>query len=172
MQNDFIDGVLGSDDARAIVPKVKEKIKEYQDNGDRIIFTQDTHYDYEFSIGEDITFSVENKMIPPHCLYGTNGWNIPEDIDVKNATHLRKNSFGSSLLCYEFFDDEATDTIEIIGLCTDICVISNALMLRSDCLCCRIIVDASCCAGTTPEKHCAALDVMESCLIEVINKGE
>lgn len=160
MQNDFIDGALGTKEAVAIVPRVKQKIEEYQKRGDRIIFTRDTH---EFGYLE----THEGKNLPiPHCIKGTNGWEIVDGLYNPGYLYVNKYTFGWPHWYTMLSDPE----IEIVGLCTDICVISNALILRSLYPESDITVDASCCAGTTPENHRAALSVMKSCQINVINE--
>ena len=168
MQYDFIYGPLGTDEAIAIVPKVKQKIEEYRERGDEIIFTKDTHYNDYFK-------THEGKRLPvKHCMINSYGWEIiPElkpskDIDIV----VHKHTFGSNWW-YEYLLRRSlarVDEIELIGVCTDICVVSNALILRSLLTYTDIIVDASCCAGTTPEKHKAALEVMKSCHIDIINE--
>ena len=167
MQNDFIDGALGTKEAVAIVPNVKKKIAKYLANGDSIVFTRDTH-------GTDYLDTHEGKNLPvAHCVDGTAGWEIPQDIDIPNAVHVDKHRFGFlnwwALECEDFCVDYYDD-IEIVGLCTDICVVSNALILRSLLPETEITVDASCCAGVTPEKHKAALEVMRSCQIKIIGE--
>lgn len=157
MQNDFVTGSLGTKEAQAIVPKVKNKIQEYVDRGDQIIFTRDTH-------DTDYLETQEGKMLPvEHCIYGTEGWEIVDGLEVPNCIHVNKTSFGWGGW-YELNYEE----IELIGVCTDICVISNALILKSQFPEIKIAVDASCCAGVTPELHEAALKVMRSCQINVI----
>lgn len=176
MQNDFIIGSLGSKDAEAIVPCVRNKVIEYTHNEDFIIFTKDTHY-------EDYFDRLEGKMLPiEHCIWETEGWKICDELrEWVRFPVIVKNTFGSLLwnqngtLPIQTFCDcgetnERDFIIEICGLCTDICVISNALILRAMYPDARIIVDAKCCAGTTPEKHKAALEVMKSCQIEVYNE--
>ena len=168
MQNDFIDGVLGSEEAKRIVPKVHEKIMQYDGAGKTIIFTQDIHFSKQY---ERI---VEGKRVPKHCMMGTEGARIPKDVadfNLLKDSHriFMKHAFGFP----EWGSRSITELlarfkeIEIIGLCTDICVISNALILRSCYPALEITVDANCCAGSTPEKHVSALDVMESCCITV-----
>lgn len=157
MQNDFITGSLGTKEAQAIVPNVKRKIQEYSNRGDRIIFTQDTHY-------SNYLDTQEGKMLPvEHCIYETEGWKIVDGLEVSNCIHVNKTSFGWSGW-YELNYKE----IELIGVCTDICVISNALILKAQFPEIKITVDARCCAGVTPELHEAALKVMRSCQINVI----
>lgn len=164
MQNDFIDGTLGTKEAQAIVPNVKKKIEEYQNRGDEIIFTRDTHY-------EDYLSTPEGKKLPvKHCIYGTHGWKIADGLEVPNCRYINKDSFGWIYWGNELANIHITDDIEIIGLCSDICVISNALILKATFHNSEITVDASCCAGVTPEKHIAALEVMKSCQINVIGE--
>lgn len=157
MQNDFVTGSLGTKEAQAIVPNVKKKIQEYTDCGDQIIFTRDTH-------DTDYLETQEGKMLPvEHCIYPSKGWEIVDGLEVPNCIHVNKTSFGWSGW-YELNYKE----IELIGVCTDICVISNALILKAQFPELKITVDASCCAGVTPELHEAALKVMRSCQINVI----
>ena len=180
LQNDFIDGALGSSEAQAIVPKVVEKIKNYDDkNNTLLLFTKDTHYD-------DYMETLEGKMLPvPHCIENTSGWSINKEISkaAKDEeflgysskkiikSRIYKNTFGSDVL-QDLLNKEKDniEEIEFIGLCTDICVLSNVIMSRMTLPNTKITVDASCCAGVTPEKHKAALEVMKSCQIEVINE--
>ena len=163
MQNDFITGSLGSPDAQAIVDKVCQKI----DNWDgRVCFTMDTHY-------EDYAESEEGRHIPvSHCVNETWGWQLQEDVAkrrTKESFIVYKESFGSMELP-NIADILNVKEFQIIGLCTDICVISNALVLRSAMPDAVITVDASCCAGTSEWNHNAALDVMQKCCIDVINR--
>lgn len=162
MQNDFIDGVLGSKEAIAIVPNVQKKIEEYRSRGDKIIFTRDTHF-------IDYLNTLEGKYLPyPHCIVPTHGWKIRDGLfNEETDDVIQKYSFGYNRWNEYFFSDQ--DEIELIGLCTDICVVSNALILRAE-TDIEITVDASCCAGTTPENHKAALQVMKSCQINVIGE--
>lgn len=168
MQNDFIDGALGTNEAQAIVPNVKKKIEEYDTRGDEIIFTRDTHFSNYLETNEGKHLPVE------HCIYGTNGWRIHDEIKPNNilkssiATIVDKCSFGK-LDLFEAFD-EYPDEIELVGLCTDICVVSNALILKATVPEINITVDASCCAGVTPESHQAALTTMKMCQINVIGE--
>ena len=161
MQNDFVNGCLGSEDACRILPNVKEKISEYQKNGDTIIFTRDTH-------DENYLQSQEGKYLPvPHCIYGTDGWHIVDGLEVEKSQYIDKPNFGWIHWDTKNFDDK--DEIELIGVCTDICVVSNALILKAMYPETHIMVDASCCAGVTPESHRAALLTMKSCQIDVMN---
>lgn len=165
MQNDFVDAALGTNEAVAIVDAVKEKIRSY-DPAD-VIATMDTH-------GEDYLSTQEGKNLPvEHCIKGTEGWQIRRDIAelLTEAKIYEKPTFGSVKLASDLaaLSEKEDIEIEIIGLCTDICVISNALLLKAMMPEVSISVDASCCAGVTPEKHLAALEAMRSCQIHVIN---
>lgn len=175
MQNDFVMGNLGTPEARDIVPKIKAKIRNYIKNNpptDQIVFTQDSHSFH----GWDEPEKIEMKNVPPHCIEGTPGWCIVDELFPFANEIIAKNNFGYLNWKTFFIDDSLSykrlppTSIEIVGVCTDICVISNALALRAIFPKTPIIVDASCCAGTTPEKHKAALEVMKSCCIEVINE--
>lgn len=169
MQNDFVTGPLGSPEARAIVSNIEEKIMSYLHNEGSVIFTRDTHfYDY--------LKTNEGKHLPvEHCVKDTYGWEVINELDIPLCQHIDKITFGymywgglaEILLPYNRGEDIS---IELVGVCTDICVVSNALILKAEFPEVEIIVDASCCAGVTPEKHAAALEVMKSCQIEVINE--
>lgn len=159
MQNDFIDGSLGTREAQAIVPKVAAKIREYQEAGDQIIFTRDTH-------GEDYLETPEGKKLPvEHCIKGAKGWMIADGLEVDGAEYIDKPNFG-----WSHWNEWTFDEIEMVGLCTDICVVSNALILKAEFPEVKITVDASCCAGVTPESHEAALLTMKMCQIDVIHE--
>lgn len=168
MQYDFIVGSLGTPEARAVVPKVKAKIDESIEKGDVIIYTRDTHY-------EDYPNTLEGQKLPvEHCRFGTLGWKIPEELlppaDYTNTHTLDKISFGETRLgniITAYTDPLKLTEIEIIGLCTDICVVSNAIILKSMFPYVEITVDSTCCAGSTPENHEVALRVMEYCQINV-----
>ena len=162
MQNDFIDGALGTKEAEAIVQNVKEKIELYRKNSDTVIFTRDTHT-------EDYMNTQEGRKLPvPHCIKGSNGWEISALLDTEGSVIIDKPTFGS----YELSDYIASLTdveeIEFVGLCTDICVISNAMLLKARLTETPITVDSSCCAGVTPESHLNALSAMKMCQIEII----
>lgn len=163
MQNDFIYGPLGTEEARAIVPNVKKKVEEYRERGDNVWFTLDSHFDDYFD-------THEGRYLPvKHCHFGTAGWAIINDIPSYGHARKCKSAFGVSGWghgCLQNVDAQ----IELVGVCTDICVVSNALILRSMHPELNITVDASCCAGTTPEMHKAALAVMKSCHIDIINE--
>lgn len=159
MQNDFIDGSLGTKEAVAIVPNVKKKIKEYEANGDRVIFTQDTH-------DANYLCTNEGKHLPvEHCIVGTHGWEIADGLEVDNCDYVNKPTFG-----WKHWGNYRFEEIELVGLCTDICVVSNALILKAMYPEIPITVDASCCAGVTPESHKAALLTMKMCQINVIGE--
>ncbi len=156
MQNDFIDGALVTKEAVSIVENVKHKIAEYVKRGDKIIFTRDTHFD-------DYLSTPEGKKLPvTHCVKGTHGWQIADRLYVDGAEIIDKPTFG-----YTGWADYEFDEIELVGLCTDICVVSNALILKALFPNSAISVDASCCAGVTPETHKAALSTMKMCQIDV-----
>lgn len=159
-QNDFIDGSLGTKEAQDIVPKVIEKLATYARN--ERLATQDTHF-------EDYLTSQEGQNLPViHCQNGTQGWEIRKEAQVGFQRVFKKNIFGSVELA-EYISDENVEQVELIGICTDICVVSNALLIKSFAPEVKITVDASCCAGVTPESHRAALETMKSCQINVIN---
>ena len=157
MQNDFIDGSLGTKEAEAIVENVSAKINEYKSRGDEIIFTRDTHH-------EDYMDTNEGKHLPViHCIEGTDGWQIRAELDTEGAEIINKPSFG-----YTGWDKYNFEEVELIGLCTDICVVSNALIIKALFPEIRVSVDSSCCAGVTPESHEAALKTMQMCQVEVV----
>ena len=164
MQNDFIDGSLGTPEAVAIVPKVLEKIHSYP--VEEIIFTRDTHE-------ENYLETKEGKCLPvEHCIRGTEGWQIRPELQIagQGAAVFDKPTFGSvELASYITMINEMEPIeVEMVGLCTDICVVSNALLLKAANPEMEITVDSACCAGVTPEKHEAALETMRSCQINVI----
>ena len=156
MQKDFVDGALGTKEAVAIVENVKKKIAEYQAKGDEIIFTRDTHQ-------ADYMNTNEGKHLPvEHCIEGTDGWKIYGGLEVEGAIYVNKPTFG-----YLNWKDYNLEEVELIGLCTDICVVSNALIIKAMYPEIKVSVDASCCAGVTPESHAAALTTMKMCQVEV-----
>lgn len=157
MQNDFIDMALGTKEAVAIVPKVKEKIQEYVQNGDEIIFTRDTHT-------ENYLQTPEGKKLPvEHCIQRTKGWQIAEELYVEGCKIIDKPNFG-----WPHWNEEHLEDVEIIGLCTDICVVSNALIIKATFPDANVKVDSNCCAGVTVETHEAALKTMAMCQIEIV----
>ena len=156
MQKDFVDGSLGTKEAVSILGNVKNKIEEYKKNGDEIIFTRDTHQ-------ENYLSTNEGKHLPViHCIEGTPGWEIYEGLYVDGCEIINKPSFG-----YTGWNRYSFEEVELIGLCTDICVISNALIVKALFPEISVSVDASCCAGVTPQKHAAALETMRSCQVEI-----
>lgn len=171
MQKDFIDGALGSPEAQAIVPNVAAKVKEYaeMENG-LVVYTRDTHF-------ANYMDTREGRYLPvPHCIFETEGWEIvPEVLNDQAAVAIfDKTSFGYSQIAEDIAYvvngdlDQEIDSIEVCGLCTDICVVSNALILKAAFSDVPFTVDSQCCAGVTPEKHEAALEVMRSCQIDII----
>ena len=159
MQNDFIDGALGSKEAEAIVDNVKRKIELYRKNGDTVIFTRDTHT-------EDYMNTQEGKNLPvPHCIKGSFGWEISQKLDTASDKIIDKPTFGSFELTDYISSLSDVEEIELVGLCTDICVISNAMLLKAKLTETPIKVDSSCCAGVTPESHQNALSSMKMCQI-------
>ncbi len=165
MQRDFVDGSLGTAEAVAIVPNVAEKIKAF--DGD-IFVTFDTH-------GENYMETAEGKKLPvPHCIKGTDGWRLDARVEAalagKRYTAVEKRTFGSVELPGLIADFAGGEdfSVELIGLCTDICVVSNALLIKASFPEAPISVDASCCAGVSRETHSAALDVMRCCQIDII----
>ena len=174
MQKDFIDGALGTPEAVGIVDKVIERVKN--STGELILFTKDTH-------GEDYLNTTEGKKLPvPHCIEGTDGWQINEAIldawrnnpNTIKLSELPENTFnkpvfGSTRLV-EFLVSRAVDIteIELLGVCTDICVVSNAIMIKNTLPDVPISVNAACCAGVTPQSHTEALNVMKMCQIDVV----
>ena len=165
MQNDFIDGALGTKEAVAIVDNVASKIESY--NGS-VIYTRDTH-------GKDYSKTQEGKNLPvEHCVEGSEGWKISSRLPVdKDAKIINKPTFGSKELgmyLEELNEKEKIEEIEVIGLCTDICVISNALLIKAFLPEVPISVDPSCCAGVTPESHETALAAMKMCQVNVYGK--
>ena len=166
MQNDFITGSLGSPQAELILPNVKAKIETYKQNKDKIIFTRDTHYDNYLK-------TQEGKYLPiTHCICGTEGHSISSNLNTVDCEVFDKPSFGSLDLAKQIAEThEAYDEIELCGLCTDICVVSNAIILKAQLPETKITVDATCCAGVTEESHKAALLTMKMCQINIINES-
>lgn len=181
-QNDFINGVLGSKEAVIAADNIAKYIRNYEYDLDTLLlYTKDTHYDNYLE-------TAEGKMLPvPHCIEGTPGWSIYKSIsseadygkyfcvysteDIRNSRIL-KNTFGSERLIEVLKNAKENyniESIEFMGFCTDICVVSNVLMTKAALPETPIKVRANCCAGTTPEAHEAALKVMRSCQIEIID---
>lgn len=161
MQNDFIDGALGTPQALAIVPYVKDVIKSFDG---KVLFTRDTHF-------EDYLDTQEGRKLPVvHCIQGTHGWQIREELDALRTTEpIDKITFGSVDLSDAIASIPEVESVTLLGLCTDICVISNAMLLKAHFPELPIYVDARGCAGVTPESHLGALAAMRMCQIEILN---
>lgn len=165
MQNDFIDGALGTAEAQAIVGNVAERIKNFDG---RVIFTRDSH-------SENYMETQEGSNLPvPHCIKGTTGWEIRAELEaLRTEPAVDKPAFGSVALAHMLAREnvvEPIDSVTLIGLCTDICVISNAMIIKSCLPEVPVIVDAACCAGVTPESHKNALAAMKMCQIKIENE--
>ncbi len=165
MQNDFIDGALGTKEAAAIVPRVLERIKQFKG---KIIFTRDTHQNNYMDTQEG------SKLPVPHCIEGSFGWQIREGLTGHGEICvLDKPTFGSrelgELLC-RINAEDAVSSVTLIGLCTDICVISNALLVKAFLPEVPVSVDAACCAGVTVQSHLNALEAMKMCQINIENE--
>lgn len=167
MQNDFVDGALGTPEAQAIADAVVEEAKSFDGT---VAFTLDTH-------GEDYLSSQEGANLPvPHCIKGTPGWQLIPALDSvaheRNARIFEKPTFGSTDLAAWLQAENATnpiESIELVGVCTDICVVSNALLIKAVLPEVPLVVDAALCAGVTPTAHEAALATMRSCQVQVLN---
>lgn len=162
MQNDFIDGALGTKEALAIVPYVKEVIESFDG---KVLFTRDTHF-------ENYMQTQEGSNLPvPHCIKGTEGWQIRAELDALRKTEpIDKLTFGSRDLVDVLKNETDIESITFVGLCTDICVISNAMVVKAFYPEIPLIVDAKGCAGVTSESHRRALEAMKVCQIRVINE--
>lgn len=165
MQKDFVFGKLGSNEAQLIVKNVVEKIRKFEG---KVIFTKDTHQ-------KDYLSTREGRFLPvEHCIENTPGWELIEEVDTiqkeKALPIYLKTTFGSMALMQALVEENQKtpiESIELIGVCTDICVVSNAILLKAALPEVEIEVDASCCAGVTPQKHKAALETLRSCQIVV-----
>ena len=162
MQNDFIDGALGTAEAAAIVPYVKNVIENF--NG-KVLFTRDTHL-------ENYMETQEGKNLPvAHCIKGTNGWQIRAELDALRTTEaIDKVTFGSKDLVEVLKNENNIESITFIGLCTDICVISNVMLVKAFYPEIPLIVDTKACAGVTPQSHQNALEAMKMCQVAVVNE--
>ena len=165
MQNDFIDGALGTKEAVAIVPNVKAKIEGFEGT---VLFTRDTH-------GHEYMSTQEGQNLPvPHCIKGTEGWEIRAELEALRKTEaIDKVTFGSSELPNKLLamnEVEPIESITFVGLCTDICVISNVMVTKAFLPEVPVIVDAACCAGVSPETHKNALEAMKVCQVKVENE--
>ena len=160
MQKDFIDGALGTKEAEAIVEKVAEKIRSFEGE---ILFTRDTHT-------ENYMETQEGSKLPvPHCIKGSDGWQLDKRLQplcTEDCKVFDKPTFGSVELA-EYLKEQVPDKITLIGLCTDICVISNAMLLKAFLTETEIAVVENCCAGVTPASHANALEAMKMCQITV-----
>ena len=162
MQNDFIDGALGTSEAVAIVPYVKNLIESFDG---KVIFTRDTHF-------EDYLNTREGKNLPvPHCIKDTHGWQIRAELDALRKTDaIDKITFGSKDLVNVIGRESNVESVTFVGLCTDICVISNVMLVKAFYPELPLTVDAKGCAGVTPESHKNALAAMKMCQVEIINE--
>ena len=162
MQKDFIDGALGTPEAVAIVPYVKETIKKFDG---KVIFTRDTHFSGYLDTQEGQNLPVK------HCIKGTPGWEIHPELEaLRKTAAIDKLTFGSSELPQVLAREENIESITFIGLCTDICVISNAMITKAFFPEVPLFVDAKGCAGVTPQSHTNALAAMKMCQITIINE--
>ena len=167
MQKDFVDGALGTPEAVAIVPNVKARIEQALKDDERIIFTRDTHT-------EQYLQTQEGRKLPvPHCIKGSDGWQITEQLRpfAEQLRVIDKPGFGSIDLCrflWERSQFMPIESITLVGLCTDVCIISNAMLLKATMPETDIFVEAACCAGITPESHLNALEAMKMCQIDII----
>ena len=161
MQKDFIDGALGTKEAVAIVPKVAARLAQARADGETVVFTRDTHH-------ADYLLTQEGRKLPvPHCLEGTDGWQIDAALAVEDAPVFDKPGFGSPALIEYLRSLPALEGVEFIGLCTDICVITNVLSAKCALPELPISVDSACCAGVTPQSHENALSAMRMCQIKI-----
>ena len=165
MQNDFIDGALGTAEAVAIVPKVVEKVRGFKGT---VIFTRDTH-------GENYMQTQEGRNLPvPHCIKGSRGWEVCPALEpLRTGLTIDKPTFGSAELgkvLLELDTKEPVGSITLVGLCTDICVISNAMIAKAFLPEVPVTVDAACCAGVTPESHRNSLSAMKMCQVRIENE--
>lgn len=161
MQRDFIDGALGTNEAVQVVERVREKVQEYRKQEQLIVYTRDTHT-------EDYLNTQEGKKLPIiHCIRGTEGWNIHPDVYLPGYPIIDKPSFGTFALVDYIAAQKEIEEIEVIGLCTDICVISNVMILKAAFPEIPIVVDAKCCAGVIPQSHQNALAAMKMCQIHI-----
>lgn len=159
MQNDFITGSLGSAHAEAIVPAVLDKVKDFDG---AVIFTRDTHAD-------DYLDTQEGKKLPvKHCIKDTHGWQICDELQAYAKTVIDKPTFGSVELPALLSSLGSVDEVTLVGLCTDICVISNAMLVKAAFPEAKVMIDSSCCAGVTPESHDNALAAMSAVQIEIL----
>ncbi|MBQ8375363.1 MAG: cysteine hydrolase [Clostridia bacterium] len=160
MQNDFVFGALGSKEAQSILPAVKETIEEFKKAGQTVVFTRDTHEN-------DYLSTQEGKYLPvPHCIRGEKGWEIVDGLR-ENERVFNKPTFGSLALA-EYIKAENFDEVTLIGVCTDICVASNALLIKATCPELPLRLIKNCCAGVTPQTHEAAIATLASCQVQIL----
>lgn len=162
MQNDFVTGALGTKEAQKTVSAVKAKIEKAKADGKTVIYTRDTHSSAYLNTQEGQNLPVA------HCIKDSHGWQIIDELDTKGCKVFDKPTFASVALA-DYVAENMYDEAELVGLCTDICVISNVLFLKAYLPEMKITVDAACCAGVTPESHKNALAAMKMCQINVIN---
>ena len=161
MQNDFIDGALGTPEAAAVLGKVRARIERARREGETVVFTRDTHT-------ANYLKTNEGKRLPvPHCIEGSFGHALADGLAEEGERIFDKPTF-ASLALGDFAAAENFASVELIGVCTDICVLSNALLLKALCPEADVTVRADCCAGVTPERHETALDAMRACQIDIL----
>ena len=156
MQNDFITMALGTPEAVEIVPKVKRKIQEYLARGDEVIFTRDTHEENYLSTPEG------QKLPVPHCIRSTKGWEIADGLYVEGCRIIDKPNFG-----WPHWDEIPLEAVELVGLCSDICVVSNALIIKATHPDIPVSANFHCCAGVSPALHQQAFSIMKQCQIDI-----
>ena len=162
MQKDFIDGTLGTKEAVAIVPSVAARLQQARSSGETVVFTRDTHH-------ADYLSTQEGRNLPvPHCLEGSDGWQIDAALPIGDSLVFDKPGFGSPALIDYLSRLPELEAVEFVGLCTDICVITNAMMLKGARPEVPIRVRAACCAGVTPQSHENALAAMKQCQIKIM----
>lgn len=161
MQNDFIGGALGTKEAQSILPAVRARIADARKEGEEVVFTRDTH-------GEEYLSTQEGKNLPvPHCIAGTAGHEIAAGLCLAGERVFDKPAFGSIELA-AYVKERGFAAVELVGVCTDICVISNALLIKAFCPEAEVCVRAGCCAGVTPQSHQTALAAMRACQVKIL----
>ncbi len=161
MQNDFIGGALGTQEAQSILPAVRARIADARKEGEEVAFTRDTH-------GEEYLSTQEGKNLPvPHCIADTAGHEIAAGLCLAGERVFDKPAFGSIELA-AYVKERGFAAVELVGVCTDICVISNALLIKAFCPEAEVCVRAGCCAGVTPQSHQTALAAMRACQVKIL----
>ena len=161
MQNDFVFGALGTEEARAILPAVKARIEQAREAGETVVFTRDTHQ-------ENYLSTQEGQNLPvPHCIRDTDGWQIVDGLHAGEKV-FDKPVFGSETLA-KYVKSGGYDEVSLIGVCTDICVLSNAVLIKTACPETLVRVYADACAGVTPETHAAALTTLSSIQVQIVS---